>query len=399
MSDDSQRRPLELIPRYADQGYRDEEIAERRRWLADRLGLEFEHIGRGSLPGESLRGNIENPIGLAQVPIGLAGPLEVRGEHATGRYYVPLATTEGALVRSYERGMLALTRSGGVTCRLLDDRNRLCPLFECRDLAAATELARALPHRQDEIAVAGEATTRHGKLLAVRGEPLGRWVLATFEWSTGDAHGMNMIARATDAACQWIVEHLAPSRYLLFSGASGEKRPAGSLLLGGKGKTVVAGARVPASVLRMHLRVEAEQLVELWEKTALGHLRAGSVGYNGHLANGLTALFIATGQDVANVVNSSVGVTQIERFDGEDVYVSLHLPSLTVATVGGGTGLGTSRECLQILGCEGQGRAGALAEITAATLLAGELSMAAAIASGEFVEAHETYGRNRPTED
>jgi hydroxymethylglutaryl-CoA reductase (NADPH) len=167
-------------------------------------------------------------------------------------------------------------------------------------------------------------------------------------------------------------------------------------LAGGKGKKVVAGAQIPASLLRQYLHITPRQLVDLWRHTVVGHLQAHALGYNGHYANGLTALFIACGQDVANVVNSAVGITNFELAENGGVYVSVTLPALTVATVGGGTGLGTSRECLQMLGVVGQQGAPRLAEIAAAVVLAGEISMAAAIASGEFVRAHEEYGRNRP---
>jgi hydroxymethylglutaryl-CoA reductase (NADPH) len=159
---------------------------------------------------------------------------------------------------------------------------------------------------------------------------------------------------------------------------------------------VIAGARLPARVVRAWLHSTPQEIAELWRHTVLGHLQSGSLGYNGHFANGLTALFIACGQDVANVVNSAVGITALEVTEEGDLHASVTLPSLTVATVGGGTGLGTARECLEMLGCAGTGGAPRLAEIVAATLLAGELSMGAAIASGEFVDAHETYGRNRP---
>ncbi|HEV3076555.1 MAG TPA: hypothetical protein VHB47_19185, partial [Thermoanaerobaculia bacterium] len=185
-------------------------------------------------------------------------------------------------------------------------------------------------------------------------------------------------------------------RYTIFSGMDSEKRASGALLGGGKGKQVVAGARLPARLVRAYLHATPAEMHELWQNTVLGHLQAGAIGYNGHFANGLAALFIACGQDVANVVNSAVGVTHFEVTAEGDLYASVTLPSLTVATVGGGTGGGTARECLEMLGCAGAGGAPKLAEIAAATLLAGELSMGAALASGEFVEAHEMYGRNRP---
>jgi hydroxymethylglutaryl-CoA reductase (NADPH) len=223
-------------------------------------------------------------------------------------------------------------------------------------------------------------------------------VIVNFCYSTGDAQGMNMIVKATEAACRLVLSRGLARRFYVFSGYSSEKRAAGVLLAGGKGKRVVAGALVPAGVVKSYLHTTPGRLVDMWHRTVVGHVQANAVGYNGHYANGLAAVFIACGQDVANVANSSVGITNFEATPEGDLYASVTLPSLTVATVGGGTGLGTGRECLEMLGCAGAGRAAKFAEIVAATLLAGELSMGAAIASGEFVQAHETYGRNRPKE-
>jgi hydroxymethylglutaryl-CoA reductase (NADPH) len=207
---------------------------------------------------------------------------------------------------------------------------------------------------------------------------------------------MNMIVKATEAACRWIVRHAGAERYLILSGMSGEKRASGWLLAGGKGRKVTAGALLPRAVAASVLHADPEAIEATWHHSVMGHLMAGSLGVNAHLANGLAAIFIACGQDVANVVNSAVGITNFELTPEGDLYASVTLPSLTVATVGGGTALPTARECLTMLGCFGGGRAGRLAEIVAGTLLAGELSMAAAIASGEFVAAHEALGRNRP---
>jgi hydroxymethylglutaryl-CoA reductase (NADPH) len=207
---------------------------------------------------------------------------------------------------------------------------------------------------------------------------------------------MNMIVRATEHACQWLLAHTAARRHVLFSGLEAEKHAAGSLLAGGKGKKVSAGVLLPARVCRAWLNATPEQVADVWRRTALGDFQGGSLGHNGQYANGLAALFIACGQDVANLANSAVGNTVFEVTAEGDLYASANLPSLTVGTVGGGTALGTGRECLEVLGCFGEGGAAKLAEITAAFLLAGDLSVTAAIASGEFVQAHETYGRNRP---
>jgi hydroxymethylglutaryl-CoA reductase (NADPH) len=221
-------------------------------------------------------------------------------------------------------------------------------------------------------------------------------VIVNFCYFTGDAQGMNMIVKATEHACKWIMDHSDAVRFYVFSGFSSEKRASGSLLAGGKGKKVTAGALLPKDIVKSYFHVTPENLLDMRQHTMLGHLQANAIGYNGHFANGLAAIFIACGQDVANIVNSAVGITNFEINKNGDLYASVTLPSLTVATVGGGTALGTSRECLEILGCAGGGQAGKFAEIVCATLLAGELSMGAAIASGEFVAAHETYGRNRP---
>ncbi len=388
----------QLIPRFKEQGYERELVDERRAWAEARTGAHLEHVGAFTIPSEVWRGNLENPIGAAQTPLGIAGPLLIHGQHAQGTFYVPLATTEGALVRSYERGARAITRAGGAQVRIYIDENRICPVFFFKDVATAYEFTLAVERHFPEIKAAAESTTRHGKLLRLECMPVGREVITNFYYYTADAQGMNMISTATDKGCKWIQEHLGGMRYYIFSGYNSEKRASGSILRGGKGKKVVAGVCLPERVTMAVLHATPKQMYDMWHHTVLGHITTGAIGYNGHYANGLTALFIACGQDVANVANSAVGVTNLELTETGDLYASVTLPSLSVASVGGGTGLGTSRECLDLLGCHGAGGARKLAEIAAAALLGGEISMGAAIASGEFVTAHETYGRNRPTE-
>ena len=401
MSDDAapvidENLSLELVPRMTRQGYTRQQVDKRRAWLEAKCGVELRQVAATTLDAESLRGNIENPIGSVQMPLGVAGPLLIHGQHAQGTFYVPLATTEGALVRSYERGMVTLSRAGGVTTRVTRDENRVCPTFVFDGVAEADDFARELPSHFEAIRAEAESTTRHGRLLRLEAQVIGREVIVDFGFFTGDAHGMNMIVKAANKACAWIMQHSKARRFYVFSGFESEKKSSGHLLGGGKGKRVVAGARIKPSLLRTHLHVEPAQLADLWHRTVLGSIHAGTIGYNGHFANGLTAMFIALGQDVANVANAAVGVNSMEVLEDGDFYASVTLPSLTVATIGGGTALGTSRECLQMLDCFGPGRAARLAEIMAASLLAGELSIGAAIASGEFVAAHELYGRNRP---
>ncbi len=396
-SSNGQKRPA-LVPRLLEQGYTPEQVAERRLWTEQKTACDLRIVGEHSIPTLEMRGNIENPIGAVQMPLGVAGPLLIEGQNANGEFYVPFATTEGALVRSYERGMVALTRSGGVTTRIFMDENRVSPVFFFKDVAAAHEFTEDLQANFEAIRAEAEKTTRHGKLLRLECHAVGREVIVNFCFHTGDAQGMNMIVKAAEQCCLWIMKHSRATRFYIFSGFSSEKRATGSLLGGGKGKKVVAGALLPAKIVKNYLHVSPAQLCDLWQHTVIGHLQANALCYNGQLANGLAAIFVACGQDVANIVNASVGITNFELTEDGDLYASVTLPSLTVATVGGGTALATSRECLEMLDCYGADKAGKFAEILAAALLAGELSMGGAIAGGEFVNAHETYGRNRPNE-
>jgi hydroxymethylglutaryl-CoA reductase (NADPH) len=389
---------IELVPRFTGQGYDAEQVRQRREWLEKKLGVSLPLVGSGAIPTEEMRGNIENPIGAAQMPLGIAGPLLVNGEHASGPFYVPMATTEGALVRSYERGMVMLTRAGGVSARVFLDENVVCPTFPFESVDEAARFASILPERFEMLRAKAAETTAHGRLTRVDARASGRAVIVSFHYHTADAQGMNMIVKATERAAEWLVANGDARRFNIFSGMSSEKRASGFLLAGGKGKTVVAGALIPAAILQAYMRLSPKRIVEVWHDTAIGHLQANAIGFNGHLANGLTAVFIACGQDVANVANAAVGITDYELTDSGDLYASVTLPALTVATVGGGTALGTGAECLRMLGCAGAGHAPKLAEIVAASMLAGELSMAGAIGAGEFVAAHEAYGRNRPSD-
>lgn len=388
--------PSDLIPRLRNQGYDLLSVGKRRSWTEKRTGASLRHSGACSFDTAQMRGNIENVIGVTQVPLGVAGPILVRGEHADGLFYVPMATTEGALVRSYERGMTLLTHAGGVQTRIEKDENHIAPSFFFDDVRTAGEFVEWVEPKLEDLRRTVAATTRHGKLTSVRCMQIGPQVLLRLHFSTGDAQGMNMITRAADAVRAWIAEHSPlPTDSMIFSGLSSEKRASGLIMTEGKGKRVTAGALVSAKLLKTYLRVTPEQMFKVWSSTVRGHLQAGAIGFNAHIANGLTAMFLATGQDVANVVNASCGILSVEPRP-EGIYISVTLPSLSIATVGGGVGLPTQREALEMMDCFGTGKAKKLAEIMAAAALGGELSFAAAIGSDEFSAAHERYGRNRP---
>ncbi|MGH9784857.1 MAG: hydroxymethylglutaryl-CoA reductase, partial [Terriglobia bacterium] len=348
--------PADLLPRLKDQGYAADRVARRRAWVEEKTGASLHHTGSHSFDPEMLRGNIENPIGVAQVPVGVAGPVLVHGRHARGMFYVPMATTEGALIRSYERGMVALTRAGGVQTALLADENQIAPTFFFDDVHAAHAFTEWVVEHLSEMQSIAATTTRHGKLTSVKCYQVGRQVLVNFGFTTGDAQGMNMIVKAAAAVCSWIAQQHPDSKHLIFSGLCSEKRASGFVMTRGKGKRVTAGALLPHEVLRMYLHVSADELFRVWQSTVIGHLQAGALGYNAHYANGLAAIFIATGQDVANVVHAACGVTNFELHPA-GLFVSVTLPALSVATVGGGTGLPTQREALEMMGCYGAGKA------------------------------------------
>ena len=335
-------------------------------------------------------------MGVAQVPIGLAGPLLVHGEHANGEFYVPLATAEGTLVASYNRGMRLLYEAGGVKTTILDDRMQRAPAFLFESAREARDFARWLDEHFEEISGAAEATTRSGRLQDIEQYPASRMLFTRFNYTTGDAAGQNLTGKATHAACKWIVEnHPAIERYFLESNFATDKKSSQVNMLRTRGKKVVAEAVVPNELFQRIMRSDTGLMYRARQVSNLGGFMSGFNNNGAHSANGITALFIATGQDAANVAESSAAFVYSELRDNGDYYYSVTIPSLIVATFGGGTGLPTQRECLELLGCHGKGKVRKFAEIVAATVLCGELSLGSAIVAEEWVEAHDIFGRNR----
>ncbi len=371
--------------------------AERRRFAADQTGVRLAHVGTYSIDPAATSGNVENFTGVAQVPIGVAGPLRVRGEHARGDFYVPLATTEGTLVASYNRGMRLLTECGGVKATVVDDSMQRAPAFVFPDARQAREFGRWLDAHTAEIRAAAEATTSVGKLVGIGQYQVGPIRYVRFNYTTGDAAGQNLTGKATLAACTWIQEH-HPDRidYVLSGNIDTDKKHSSINMLLTRGKRVVAEAVLDRAVLRELMGVDTAEMFRARQVSNVGAILGGNANNGAHYANGLTALFIATGQDVANVTESHAGITYSQLLDNGDYYWSVTLTSLIVATYGGGTGLPTQRECLELLGCYGQDRVHKLAEICAAVVLAGETSLSAAIIHGDWVASHERLGRNRP---
>jgi hydroxymethylglutaryl-CoA reductase (NADPH) len=339
---------------------------------------------------------VENFVGAAQVPIGVVGPLLVHGEHAQGEFYVPLATAEGTLVASYNRGMRLVREAGGVTTTVMDDAMQRAPAFLFDSAREARAFGEWLIEHFDEIKQAAEATTRSGRLRNIEQYSASRIMFCRFNYTTGDAAGQNLTGKATAAACAWIVEHCPRVRqFFLESNFATDKKSSQVNMLHTRGKRVVAEATIPGGLFKEIMRSSSDLMYRARQVSNLGGFMSGVNNNGAHSANGITALFIATGQDVANVAESSAALAYAELRENGDYYYSVTIPALIVATYGGGTGLATQRECLEMLGCYGKDKVRKLAEIAAATVLCGELSLGSAIVAEEWVSAHDLYGRNR----
>lgn len=359
----------------------------RRAWLAHNTGHSMQAVGTTAFAPEEARANIENLVGAAHVPLGVAGPIRVNGEHAQGSFYVPFATTEATLVSTYQYGMRAITEAGGANAHVLGDGLDITPCFIVADAHAAISFARWLQDHLSELAAVAAETTAHGRLVELRTNIFGRRVFARFVFHTGDAMGMNMINLAVDQVCRHVMEVMPCERYYLRCNYSSDKKPSAINLFRPYGKEVSIDLTMPAGIVETHLGVSVRELLEFAATGRLGIIQAGTLGQNAHFANGLAAIYIACGQDVAQIVNASIGFLDLEPL-GDDLYVAARLPNLVVATVGGGTGLPTQRECLALLDCVGDGTARRFAEIVGATLVGGELAICAALANGRFIEAH-----------
>jgi hydroxymethylglutaryl-CoA reductase (NADPH) len=387
----------EPVPRDRDNDYTPEAAAMRRDFLRERTGVELEHVAQFSFDPGVMPGNIEHFIGVAQVPIGIAGPLLVHGEHAQGEFYVPMATAEGTLVASYNRGMKLLYAAGGVKTTVVDDRMQRAPCFIFASARESRAFGDWLEEHFEEIKAVAESTTSTGRLQDIEQYSASRMLYTRFNYTTGDAAGQNLTGKATQAACRWIVEQYPDiEQYFLESNFATDKKSSQVNMLRTRGKRVVAEAVIPGALLELTMHADSDLLFRAREVANLGGFMSGVNNNGGHSANGITAIFIATGQDVANVAESSAALVYAEQRANGDYYYSVTIPSLIVATYGGGTGLPTQRECLELLDCYGTGKVRKLAEIVAATVLCGELSLGAAIVAEDWVQAHDLLGRNRP---
>lgn len=352
--------------------------------------------GRADRPtATALAGNIENFIGMAQVPVGLAGPVRVNGDHAKGEYRIPLATTEGALVASYTRGMKAITVSGGATAVILDEGVQRAPYFQLADLPAAARFVQWLDTQTAKFREITGQSSRYARFKSVTPYVHGDGATLLFEFTTGDAAGQNMVTICTDRICRYLAEYSPEDvkEWYIEANASGDKKANRLAFQRVRGKKVAVEVTIPRAVVQQVLKTTPEVMDRFGRAATYGSIQSGTLGMQAHFANGLAALFIACGQDAACVAEAATGTMRLEATPAGDLYAAATLPNLIVGTVGGGTSLPTQRECLELMDCYGAGKAGRLAEITATVCLAGELSILAALAAGHFTAAHERLGR------
>ncbi len=389
---------MKKLPRDNNNDYTREMASARREVVSTETGAALSHTGSYSFDPAVLPGNIESFAGVAQIPMGFAGPLLVNGEHAKGEFYVPMATTEGTLLASYNRGMRLTREAGGITTTVIDDAMQRAPIFVFENARQARDFGQWVEANFTGIKAAAETTTRSGKLLRIEQYAAGKMRWLRFCFSTGDAAGQNMVSKATREGCMWILaqQPAGLEHFSLAANFDTDKKHSFVNALHTRGKRVVAEITLPAAMLKDVMHTSGEALFKQRQLSNMGAMMAGSVNNGAHFANGITAIFIACGQDVANVAESSAGFVHGELKANGDYYFSVTIPALIVATYGGGTGLPSQKECLEVMGCYGAGKVNKLAEIVAATVLCGELSLSSAIVSDQWVSSHDKHGRNRP---
>lgn len=371
--------------------------AEKRIKFLESEGKKIEFLNgiKSVFEKEDFNGNIENYIGQTSIPTGVIGPLHVIGSEARGDFYVPLATSEGALVASYHRGAKATRVAGGISSICYLEAIQRCPLFKFNDMVELGKfLTWAIP-QMDKFQKIVSQKSDHAQLVDLGANIEGNHLILTFEYHTGDASGQNMVTICTDAICQYLIEHapVKPVVWYIEANYSGDKKATSRSFTQVRGKKVSAEVELPKEIVENYLRTSPEAMASYWQSSTVGVIQSGAFGAQGHVANGLCALFLATGQDVACIAEAAVGITRMEVTKSGSLYASLTLPNLIVGTIGGGTGLPSQRECLELMDCYGTGNSRKFAEIACALALSGELSIAAALSAGHFSSAHAKFGR------
>lgn len=363
---------------------------ERIRFLEGELGIDLEAIGEALQDDES-KVYCENLVGAVSLPLGVAGPLKIVGEHVKGDYYLPLATTEGALVASVSRGCKAIDRSGGTSVSVHRVGTTRGPVFSIGSLTASKVFFKWIRKNERRLAKQSELTSKHIKLKSVDVRTVTPYAFVRFYFDTQDAMGMNMATIATEKIVKLIEKETKAKCVSLAGNFDIDKKPAWINVINNRGFKAWAEVVLNKRTITSVLKTTPQKLQEVWlSKCMIGSYMSGSLGFNAHFANIVAAFFAATGQDLAHVVEGSLGITTTKLLSNGDVYFSVYLPAVMLGTVGGGTTLSTQKEARSIIGVE---KSTELAEILVGAVLAGELSLLSSLSEGSLARAHERLGR------
>ncbi|NOQ73728.1 MAG: 3-hydroxy-3-methylglutaryl-CoA reductase [Crocinitomix sp.] len=372
-------------------------VEGRMNYIRENLGYQLPYLSGDKKfeDNDMLKGNIENYIGMTHLPTGVFGPLVINGVNASGAFYIPLATSEGALVASYARGARACKDAGAIVSVCLMEGVQRCPVFKFNELLEIGQFVVWLMEHTDEFKKITNASSNYAELIDMEMNIEGNQVIVTFEFSTGDAAGQNMVTICTNEICKYIIENtpVTPKAWYIESNFSGDKKATSISYTSVRGKNVTAEIKLPEEIVNNVLKTTPAKMFDYWLTSFMGAVKCGAMGAQGHFSNGLAALFIACGQDAACVSEASVGITRMEIMEDGSLYCAVTMPNLIVGTVGGGTSLPTQRECLELMECYGPGNAKKFAEICAGVCLSGEISIIAAMSAGHFASAHQKLGR------
>jgi len=375
-------------------------VKDRREAVEKEMAVSLANTGSYSLDdGIASTRNCENMIGVTQIPLGVAGPLAIQSVNLGFRkeYYIPLATTEGALLASINRGCRAITESGGA----MTDNHRVGatrgPVFRVKNLQESDRLYKFLKEHFDDLQRVAKQTSHHLTLIKLLPRGVGHYRYVRFVFDTQDAMGMNMATIASAALASYIEKQTGATCLALAGNFDIDKKPAWLNFIENRGTKVWAEATISSQVFKEVLKTTAQKMYEVWlAKCMIGSAISGSLAFNAQYANVVAAIFLATGQDLGHVGEASMGITTAEIIDGKDLYINVCLPDLMVGTVGGGTGLATQKEALELLGVAGGNNgknAQIFTEIIGAAVLAGEISLLASLSEGTLAQSHQKLAR------
>lgn len=341
--------------------------------------------------------NIENCIGTIKIPVGIAGPIRINGTHANGDYLLPMATTEAALVASYHRGSVLISKVGGCSAVLMSEGITRSPAFAFNTIADLANFSHWVLLNKDKLIVIAKQTSNYCELIDLRIAAEGNHLYLLCDFTTGNASGQNMVTIATQAICEYIIANtpVQPEYWFVEANCSGDKKSTAQSYSSVRGKKVSVEVRIPEKFVKRFLHTTPQRMVDCWRMSALGGVMSGTMGVQGHYANSLAAMFIACGQDAACVAEAAVGITRLEICTDGSLYCAVTLPNLIVGTVGGGTKLPSQKSCLEMINLPKENQARAFAEVCAAAALAGEISIIGSLAAGDFTHAHKNLARDR----